>query len=151
MAKLSPEEKELRRKATKLRNQAWLQRINAFHADIDSAQKEINSGPIGKALGDACKALDDALAKRESEFESIDKQIEALNAKRLDIEREYKKIIDPLAKIRRDCFQKKRDAESAANDAAKARYPDVADCWGAAGWKPIEEFLPMARNEKLSK
>lgn len=150
MEKLTPEQKALNKEATKLRDKAFNQRKSAYRAEIDAALKVVEGSVVAKAMLESSKACEDALAARDAAVADIEAQIKALMLKVAETKREHEAIIEHLSAARKAAVDQKRKAQLEAESAVKAKYPDVADCWSAAAWKPYEEFLPLVSAKNVN-
>lgn len=147
MAKLTPEQKALNKQATKLRDKAFNERKNAYRAEVDAANKAIDESELAQATRDADQAFNVALEQRNEAVGAIEAQMAALKRQLDDVRREHTSVIDGLAAQRTAAWNARHSARRAAEAATAAQYPDVADCWSAAAWKPFEEFLPLVTTD----
>lgn len=143
MAKLTPEQKALNKEAVKLRDRAYTQRRNAYRAEIEAALKIIDDGALAQATAAADSACNAAQAARDAACEVLEAQIAALKQKLEETQQAHRAVLHGLHATRNAAWDARRHARSAAEAEIAAKYPDVADCWSAAGWKPFEEFLPQ--------
>lgn len=147
MAKLTPEQKALNKEAVKLRDRAYTQRRNVYRAELDAALKVIDDGELAQATAAADSACNAAQAERDAACEALEAQIAALKQKLEDTRLAHRAVLNELHAARNAAWDARRAARSAAEAEVAAKYPDVASCWSAAGWKPFEEFLPQASEQ----
>lgn len=147
-SKLTPEQKALNKAATKLRDSAYNQRKSAYEAERKSADAVFASSDVVRAAIKADDAFDTALEGRNAALDSIREQIAALQQKLAETELEYNARLEPLKAARHAAWDSRRKAEADLKTAVDEKYPDVADCWSAAQWKPFDEFLPLVTNNQ---
>lgn len=143
--KLPPEQKALNKEAMKLRDAAFKERRNAYQSEMEAAEDAIKSGEIGKAADDAYAVMESLIDARNSAVSIIEKKIRLLQEEMARVTKEHGVIIDE-AKAKRDATGSlKRNAIYEAREAVEAKYPDMANCFSAAAWKSIDEFLPLVK------
>lgn len=146
-SKLTPEQKVLNKEAGKLRDAAFKQRRDAYRSEMDTAKSVIESGELGKSAQAAYAAFDAAISAREAAASAIKEKIRALEEELTRVMAEHKVTID-LAKESRDVtFKKKSKAILEAEEVVNAKYPDMDGCYSAAGWKSIDEFVPLLKTK----
>ena len=145
-SKLTPEQKALNKAATKLRDSAYHQRKSAYQAELKSADAVFASSDVVRAANEADDAFNTALEERNAALASIREQIAALQQNLTETERECNARLEPLKAARHAAWDARRKAEMALKVEVDEKYPDVADCWSAAGWKSFNEFLPLVTN-----
>lgn len=148
MSKLSPEQKALNKQAAQLRNRAYAARQKAYREDAEAAEQALRDGDLGHATREADLAFDRALSARSSARLEIEAQIAQLQLKLANLLASHEKHIEPCRAARKEAWDRLRAAQTAANETVKAKYPDVADCWSASAWRPLEDFLPQVLDAK---
>lgn len=143
MAKnLTDDQKALNKEARKKRDRAYADRRKAYSDELEAALKPIVEGPLAMERDAADKALDSALNEFREKEQKLKAQIEALKAELQEMEITHSKQKEPLSAARSEAWKKFNAARAAVQETMAEKYSDVSNCYGAAAWKPIEEFLP---------
>lgn len=140
--KVTPEQKLLNKEAVKARQKAFTARKNAWRAEREKRAKLVDDGPLGAARYDSNQAFEDAWQAREAEMADLKAQIAALQQKLKDAAKDHDDRAAPLKAARDAAWSAHYAAKLAAEKSVDAQYPDVASCYTAAAWKPLDEFLP---------
>lgn len=143
MAKLTPEQKALNKEATKLRDQAFRERSNAYDKELDAVKKQIEDGPLMKAARDADARSNDLIDARDKAEAEIKAQIYELQRKLEQTRKDYEPGINAARAARTAAWDAKHKAQDEAIAVIQAKYPDMVGCYSAAAWKSFEAFLPL--------
>lgn len=143
MSKLTEEQKSKNKEAKKLRDRDFNQRKKAFRSEMDAAQSAIVNGPPGLLVETTSHAWEEALAAKRAAVERINRQIAELQFALTQTEEPHNALIAPLGERRTEAINQKLQAERAARQEIEARYADVANCWSAAAWKDLKDYLPL--------
>lgn len=144
---LTPEQKELNKKATSLRNKAYSARYRAYRDGLDEAKRTAQASDAHQAWGSAAAQIDEALNRRNEAVDAIRARIRLLEQ---EIDQVNKASSDEIEAIRKVRDQKGKEyfaIKDALEKDVQSRFPDMDGCHGAAGWKQIDEFLEQARQE----
>lgn len=147
-AKLTEEQKALNKEATKLRDKAYRARKGAWNKAMEEVKARIEAGPEAQAAKEADAALDAAMAARNEELAALEARIKALQQEMTERTAAHEVLLEPLREARRKAWNVHRNARTTAENEVRDAYPDVAQCWSAAGWKAIDEFLPLVDKVK---
>lgn len=147
-AKLTEEQKALNKEATKLRDKAYRARKGAWDKAMEEVKARIEAGPEAQAAKEADAALDAAMAARNEELAALEARIKALQQEMTERTAAHEVLLEPLREARRKAWDVHRNARTTAENEVCDAYPDVAQCWSAAGWKAIDEFLPLVGKVK---
>jgi len=145
---LTPEQKELNKKATSLRNKAYSERYRAYRDGMDEAERTAQASDAHQAWKAASVQIDKTLNRRNETVDALRARIRLLEQ---EIDQVNKASSDEIEAIRKVRDQKGKEYFAAKNALEKdvsARFPDMEGCHGAAGWKPIDEFLEQARQDE---
>jgi len=145
---LTPEQKELNKKATSLRNKAYSERYRAYRDGLDEAERTAQASDAHQAWKAAAVQIDKALNTRNEAVDAIRARIRLLEQ---EIDQVNKASSDEIEAIRKVRDQKGKEyfaAKDALEQDVKSRFPDMDGCHGAAGWKPIDEFIEQARQDE---
>lgn len=143
MSRLTEEQKAQNKEAKKLRDRDFNQRKKAFRSEMDAAQSAIANGPHGLLVQSTVNAWEAALAAKRAAVERIKEQIAELQLALTQTEEQHNAVIAPLGEKRTEAINQKIQAERVAREEIKARYADVANCWSAAAWKDLKDYLPL--------
>lgn len=147
---LPPEQKELNKKATSLRNKAYLARYRAYRDGLDEAERTAQASDAHQAWKAAAVQIDKALNTRNEAVDALRTRIRLLEQ---EIDQVNKASSDEIEAIRKVRDQKGKEyfaIKDALEKDVQSRFPDMDGCHGAAGWKPIDEFLEQAKQEDKS-
>lgn len=134
MARLSAEQKEANKIASKERTQAFNARRKAYREALDAAEAEGKQSPEHAELEAAREASEKARASRIAALSAIDEQIAQLQAQRQQVEAEHGVTRD-AAKQRYDTAWLAQDAVlKELKESVNARFPDMVDCWYQSQW-----------------
>lgn len=142
---LTTEQKELNKKATSLRNKAYSARYRAYRDGLDEAERTAQASDAHQAWKAAAVQIDKALNTRNEAVDAIRARIRLLEQ---EIDQVNKASSDEIEAIRKVRDQKGKEyfaIKDALEKDVQSRFPDMDGCHGAAGWKPIDEFLEQAR------
>jgi len=138
MAKLTPEQKEANKVATKERDKAYRARRKAYSAEIEAAEKAAEASPEHSEWEQANNNLKQAIEARNQAVSEIDKKIEELQRLRDSVQAEHNEKIEVIQDARRIAFGAQNELKSKLKSAVSEKYADVANCYSAAGWKRPE-------------
>lgn len=145
---LTPEQKELNKKATSLRNKAYSARYREYRDGLDEAERTAKATDAHQAWTAAAAQIEEALNRRNEAVDAIRARIRLLEQ---EIDQVNKASSDEIEAIRKVRDQKSKEyfaAKDALEKDVKARFPDMDGCHGAAVWRPIDEFLEQARQDE---
>lgn len=147
---LTPEQKALNKEATRLRDRAFDARRRDYLAALETATKPIVDGPLAEATRQAVGALDEAMETRDRTIDALRVQIAALTEKIEDARREHGAAIERLKATRDSAYDRLNKAKALVQDQVEKDFPDMKRCYGAAAWKPFQDFLEQARGNTTS-
>ncbi len=139
---LSAEQKALNKEARKARDRAYRERKTSYSSELESAMKTVNEGQLAQAYADVDQKLDSARESFIEERARIQAQIDELKNKLDQLQSDFKQRAQPIQEERARAHEALFAARRVAKEAVDNKYPDVAECYSAAEWKPIEDFLP---------
>jgi chromatin segregation and condensation protein Rec8/ScpA/Scc1 (kleisin family) len=138
MARLSAEQKEANKIASKERTQAFNARRKAYREALDAAEAEGKRGPEYAELEAARETSEQARASRIAALAAIDEQIAQLQAQRQQVEAEHGATRD-AAKQRYDTAWFAQDAVlKQLRESVNARFPDMVGVWYQSQWRRPE-------------
>lgn len=139
---MTNELKEQRKAATTARSRAYSARVRELREaeGVGEAEIEARFADDIKANNDAERAL---LAERDAAITEINRQIDALKAKRVDLEGLFSPTFNRARQISKGIYDQRRQAQIDLQNALDEKFSDLCGAarWSAAAWKPIEEFL----------
>lgn len=146
MAKLTDEEKALRKAATSLRNKAHGVRVREFRARTDEAVAVVHARNAPH-IEHAERRSEEAMKAHQELLADFDRRIAELKEQRDAALKEGQEAYAPLRKARSDAYDRRRAEEKEAQDAVLERYPDLKGdaLYTAPCWKEIDEFMDEAR------
>lgn len=145
-AKLNPDDKELRKQASKLRNAAYSERRKAYNSALIEAERTAKASPEWQQAHLLDNAFKQAMEAREQACAEIETQIAALTAQLNAVRADHSAKVNAVKTERAVAYQAARQLQEQARASVIADFPDMVDCWGAGGWKPIEDFLPQVHS-----
>jgi hypothetical protein len=153
--KLSAEEKERRREATKARDRAHHARYRELRDAEKAGEAEIEQ-KYAPEIEPAAAAEHRMEAERDSAIAELDRQIAALKTKRESTWRGYSDGLSTAHAVASEIYGRRNAAKRALDVEMNRRFPDLCGSarWSAAAWKSIEEFLPrieQAAEEKIAR
>lgn len=140
MAKLSATQKAENQAASRVRDQAYRDRLRAYAAQEREAQALLALSAERKAATAADEALDSVRRACNVRQAEIRQQIAALSTALLEVEQQSALDVAPLQRARKEAWAalNARRGEMAA--ALEARFPDLKGVWSSAQWK--KELVP---------
>lgn len=144
MAKtLTPAQKALNKEAVKLRNKAFSLAYQKHQQDRERVNAQIRESEMGKAHKLTDDIFQEALEAKQKAEKDIRDEIAKLQLKLKEVTERQEQQIKVLQAKRslahEALFKALRKAEKEVDEA----HGDIAGCFSAAAWKPLEEFLPL--------
>jgi imidazolonepropionase-like amidohydrolase len=135
MARLTAEQKDANKVASKERARAFNARRKAYREALDAAEAEGKQSPEHAELEAAREACAQARASRIAALSAIDEQIAQLQAQRQQVDAEHGVRLD-AAKQRYDTAWFAQDAVlKHFKETVNARFPDMVDCGYQSRWQ----------------
>lgn len=144
---LTPEQKELNKKAVSLRNKAYSERSRAYQNAMDEAERAAKGTDAHQAWKEAVDQIEQVINEKHAQTDAIRAKIRALEQEICDLNDDYAQKIEAIRKARDQKSKEYFNIRNALEDEVKARFPDMGGLVSAAGWKPIEEFIEQARQD----
>lgn len=131
---------EQKLEARKARDRAFRARCKAFRAAADAAELSVETEHIG-FMQEVVNASEKILEERNAALDQINEKIAELEKQRDTIRDTFAPLIDAAFVRRKEVVNRMNREKSEARFAVEREYIDVANCYSAAAWKPIEEFI----------
>lgn len=145
---LTPEQKELNKKATSLRNKAYSARYRAYRDGLDEAKRTAQASDAHQAWKAASVQIDKALNTRNEVVDALRARIRLLEQEIDQVNKASSDEIEAIRKVRDQNGKEYFAIKDALEKNVQSRFPDMDGCHGAAGWKPIDEFIEQARQDE---
>jgi len=138
MARLTAEQKEANKVATKERTQAFDARRKAYREALDAAEEKASQSPEQAALDAATAVRSAAFDARDRALWDIDARIALLQNKRKQLEVEHGAKIDAARKQTDAAWSAQQAVAKQLKEQVEAVYPDMVDVWYQSQWRRPE-------------
>jgi chromosome segregation ATPase len=135
MVRLTAEQKEANKVATKERTQAFNVRRKAYREALDAAEEKARQSPEQAALEAANAARTAAFDARTAALADIDAQIAQLQERRRQLEAEHDVTIEAARTQTNAAWSAQQAVAKQLKGQVEAVFPDMVDVWYQSQWQ----------------